>query len=279
MREITTNKEDIITGKFKVYCHKNKINNKLYFGITSQTLNARWRKGKGYKKGVFYRAIQKYGWDNFNHIVLLENISEECAKEIEKYLIKKYNSIVPFGYNTTKGGDSIFIRTFTDEERYIKRIMMSGENNPMYNIRLVGDKNPMYGRHHSDSAKEKMSQSKIGNNFRKGKQTSETAKRKISIANKERLKDKRNHPMYGKTGINNPNYGHEGIGKKSVLLVNTGEVFDSVTDASIAYNITPTEVSRCCHNRQKSAGKDKNGEKLVWKFNMQKIGGDEHCIY
>ena len=61
MREITTNKEDIITGKFKVYCHKNKINNKLYFGITSQTLNARWRKGKGYKKVFFIVQYKNMG--------------------------------------------------------------------------------------------------------------------------------------------------------------------------------------------------------------------------
>ena len=70
-----------------VYIHTNKENGKVYIGITGQTVERRWRSdGSGYKKCLlFYRAIQKYGWDNFNHIVLLENISEECAKEIEKY--------------------------------------------------------------------------------------------------------------------------------------------------------------------------------------------------
>ena len=36
----------------------------------------------------FWRAIQKYGWDNFEHIVLVENLSKEMANIIESELIK-----------------------------------------------------------------------------------------------------------------------------------------------------------------------------------------------
>ena len=37
----------------------------------------------------FWRAIQKYGWDNFEHIILVENLSKEMANIIESELIKK----------------------------------------------------------------------------------------------------------------------------------------------------------------------------------------------
>lgn len=89
--------------------HVNKINQKKYIGITHTTLYKRWgNNGSGYKNGrqsVFGRAIDKYGWDNFDHIVLFENLTmdEACKKEIE--YIKKYNTQDPnYGYNIQPGG-------------------------------------------------------------------------------------------------------------------------------------------------------------------------------
>lgn len=55
---------------YKVYIHTNIINEKKYVGITKQNLKRRWKNGWGYydKSGrcYFWRAIQKYGWDNFS---------------------------------------------------------------------------------------------------------------------------------------------------------------------------------------------------------------------
>ena len=62
-------------NNYTVYMHKNKINGKVYIGITSQQpVKRRWRKGSCYKNcNKFYKAIQKYGWNNFEHIILFEN--------------------------------------------------------------------------------------------------------------------------------------------------------------------------------------------------------------
>ena len=51
---------------YKIYAHINKINGKIYIGQTCRkNVNQRWRNGRGYINNVaFYRAIQKYGWDN-----------------------------------------------------------------------------------------------------------------------------------------------------------------------------------------------------------------------
>lgn len=89
-----------------MYYHRNLLNNKLYIGI-SKDINKRWSAfGNRYNKcKVFYRAIQKYGWDNFEHTVLIDDISKEKAYEIEKYLIKKYNTTnKQYGYNIALGG-------------------------------------------------------------------------------------------------------------------------------------------------------------------------------
>lgn len=48
---------------YTVYQHKNKINNKVYIGITKQIPEKRWGiNGYNYKTSPhFYSAIQKYG--------------------------------------------------------------------------------------------------------------------------------------------------------------------------------------------------------------------------
>lgn len=93
---------------FIVYEHINKINGKRYIGITkSANPNRRWINGNGYKQNLhFYNAIKKYGWDNFEHIVIAENLSKEMACAWEVALIAQYESNNKNkGYNITDGGD------------------------------------------------------------------------------------------------------------------------------------------------------------------------------
>lgn len=118
-----------------VYKHTCKINGKIYIGITKNSVKQRWGKdGHGYKpsKGeytCFYRAIQKYGWDNFEHEILFEGLTYEQALEKEKDLIKFYNCKAPFGYNLTEGGDGTLGIKVTKEFRKKKSEAMSGGNN------------------------------------------------------------------------------------------------------------------------------------------------------
>ena len=98
---------------YKVYAHINKENGKAYIGISKQNLKTRWGKnGKGYsQQPKFYNAIQKYGWDNFIHCVLIENIeTQEEALDLETYYIEKYNSI-DNGYNILHNGIKSYPRT------------------------------------------------------------------------------------------------------------------------------------------------------------------------
>lgn len=112
-----------------VYIHINKINGKVYIGQTCKGTKQRWRKnGEGYKKNVyFYKAIQKYGWDNFKHIIVYKNLTQEEANYYERFLIKKYNALNSnYGYNLREGGSNL-----------------SGLDNPNYgNHKLAGENNP-----------------------------------------------------------------------------------------------------------------------------------------
>lgn len=93
---------------WKVYVHINKDNGKKYVGITSKPkVEHRWNGGRGYKENThFYAAIQKYGWDGFEHIVLFDGLSESQAKAMECHLIDSWNTQDSAnGYNMTSGGD------------------------------------------------------------------------------------------------------------------------------------------------------------------------------
>ena len=80
--------------KYIVYCHTNKINGKKYVGITSQEPNARWKNGLGYiSNEFFYKAIQKYGWEEFKHEILFRDLTKEQAESKEIELIAKDENI------------------------------------------------------------------------------------------------------------------------------------------------------------------------------------------
>jgi len=82
-------------------------NGKIYFGITCQKVEVRWRKdGSGYKNNkLMWKAIKKYGWDNIKHEIIFENLSEQTANELEIKLIAEYKTQdTRFGYNIMPGG-------------------------------------------------------------------------------------------------------------------------------------------------------------------------------
>lgn len=140
---------------YKVYCHISP-SNKIYIGITQQGVNKRWQNGKGYKGNqYFYRAIQKYGWDNFQHEILFENLTKQEAEKKEIELIKKYDSTnINKGYNILEGGNATS--------------GLKGELNGMYGVHRYGKENPNYGKKHSAESREKISKNhanmKGGNN-------------------------------------------------------------------------------------------------------------------
>ncbi len=124
----------MIEKKFCVYVHVFP-NGKKYFGITSKRPNARWEGGSGYdEKGqpVMYNAIQKYGWDNIEHIILYEGLSFEAATAKEKELIKKHKTNCSrygneFGYNMTDGGEGTLGRRYCENVAKANRKRLLGK--------------------------------------------------------------------------------------------------------------------------------------------------------
>ena len=72
--------------KYVVYQHVTP-DGMYYFGQT-QNVEKRWsNNGAGYKGTALYPYIEKYGWENIQHIVLFRDQTKEDALWIEDFLI------------------------------------------------------------------------------------------------------------------------------------------------------------------------------------------------
>lgn len=274
---------------YKIYVHINKINGKRYYGITCQNINERWRNGEGYKNRKnskknthFYNAINKYGWDNFTHEVLFDNLNKEEACLLEQCYIALYDTTNPeYGYNCTTGGESF---NHTDDTKKALSDLYKGENNPFYgkhhteeakrkmkinHIDNSGENHPMYGKHHSEETKIKISKNHSDNSGEKhpmyGKHHTKEAIEKISEASKGE-----NNPMYGKKGVLSPNYGktfteehkkkisesHKGKNNpssKSVYVIELDMTFDTLTECAKYLNCTKANISNVLRGKSKTA--------------------------
>ena len=285
-------------NNYTVYMHISP-SGKRYIGITSQKTKKRWQNGKGYIGNQhFTNAIEKYGWDNFKHIIIAKGLSEEEAKWLEIELIREWDSTNPSkGYNISLGGEGtnglcgekhpMYGKHHTEEAK--KR--MSENKKGKY----VGENSPNYGKHLSEETKRKMSEARKGethteehnrkvsealkgkycgeNNHMYGKHLTEETKRKIGEAQKgktlseetkrkisEAKKGKNNH-MYGKKGKNHPQ-------AKSVITIINDKifgVFDYIKQGAEYFNCHHGNISDCCNGKRKSSGKY-NGQKLVWRY-------------
>lgn len=243
----------MLQKKYCIYLHKNKINNKVYVGQTSVKPQYRWNHGEGYKTStLFYNAIKKYGWENFQHIILYTNLTLEKANALEQYLIKRLKADNRnFGYNILDGGKNfhhteqqkqkqsqIMKEKWKDQEyrknqsqkikekwkdqEYRKKVIegISGENSHFYGSNKSGENNPMYGKHHTEEAKKKMSEAQKAFN-----QKNPNARR----------------------GKNNP-------AARSVECIQTGERFDTCKEAAQWSNISTSSMNRNLNGQQKFAG-------------------------
>lgn len=96
----------------RVYYVRNKLSGKLYIGITTSTLRARWgshcrEAASGARRWLLHRAMAKYGIDNFEISVLEECEDRASLHEAECRWIANKRSFAPAGYNMTLGGGGV----------------------------------------------------------------------------------------------------------------------------------------------------------------------------
>ena len=199
---------------FCVYKHTSP-SGKVYIGITGQKPERRWQRGKAYGENLhFFAAIQKYGWDNFKHEILFENLTKEEAEAKEIELIAQYNSTDrAYGYNISSGGGINFP---SEEGKQRLRELWTGHV-------------------FSDDVRQKISQTQ------KGKIISAETRAKMSASHKGKK-------MSLETLLKVNEAKH-----KAVLCIETREVFKRMKDAQIKYK-TAHISAVCKGHRQTAGG-------------------------
>lgn len=128
-----------------IYCITNKINGKKYIGKTERTLEDRFEghlRGAKYGNQTYlYRAMRKHGEDNF----VIEQI-EECQNvdEREQFWITEFDTLIPSGYNMTKGGTGGDTSISPNYIEGMKKRDYSGSGNPNYGKK--GPASPKFGK-------------------------------------------------------------------------------------------------------------------------------------
>ena len=116
---------------YYLYKITNLLNNKNYIGVTNRNPEERFAEHKKpSSKSFISKAIQSDGVENFSFEVLLANIENKDISNLECEYIKKYNSLLPNGYNADLGGIK-----YHKHSNYIKQIISKkgkGNKNSKY---------------------------------------------------------------------------------------------------------------------------------------------------
>ena len=117
-------------GIGKIYLITNNINGKRYVGQTIQKISWRWTqhlKASKISNRPLYRAIRKYGSENFNVIELESTSDLTLLDDIEKKHIKEQKSFINWnqgGYNLTDVKD--LGCSIEDFKKYIESKFQNG---------------------------------------------------------------------------------------------------------------------------------------------------------
>ena len=232
---------------------------------------------KLYTNNHLLSAIRKYGVENFTVEIIDTAETIEELNEKEKLWISHYEAYT-CGYNKCFGGENTKGWKPSDKTRKLWVEMRKGT--------MVGEKNPNYGKKHSEEVRKKMSESRKGKltgiDHPKAREvinldtlevfetlTSACEKYGITDGNLTSVCKRRKRGTHGtrkKAGGYRWMYYDEYIEKgdivgdtknnhfKAVINEETGEVFDTIKKASEQYHVDPSQITKVCKGKAKTAG-------------------------
>lgn len=221
-------------NNYIVYKHTTP-SKKVYIGITRQNVSKRWKNGKGYEGcTAFFRAIEKYGWDNIQHEVIANGLTKGEACSMEQSLIAEYESYKPeCGYNLTHGGEH-----YEPNDEWRQRARES---------------QLQYYREHPE-ARERISK------FSKGRSPSESTKALLSAAMKQYFVEHPEQRYERGKSFRGKKRGAEFSKKlgerksKPIICVETGKHYKSLVEAAAELGVQRTGITNVLRGRAKTCG-------------------------
>lgn len=218
-------------AKYKVYKHTSP-DGKIYIGITSDTLQRRWKGGHGYKANAPFAAdIKRYGWGAFRHEVVAEGLTQAEAEQEEVALITQYESANPLkGYNQDLGGTKRSASTRAKISAALTGVPLSAERRARMSI------------------------------DRKGRKLTNECKQKISESHKRNprvqahiLELNRARAGVPHTAEHRRHISERQPARKSVINLDTGEIFGCIQDAAHSCGGSHPNIVKVCKGERATA--------------------------
>jgi group I intron endonuclease len=182
-----------------IYKIKNRINGKVYVGLTTKDLSKRIAGHISENKSYVQKALNKYGLQSFDVSIIDSAESKDILFEKEKYWIQHFDCKVPKGYNLTDGGEGLINPSEVVRKQISKSVSKVLKGNTYRK-----------GIPHTDKSKKAISEGlrksekkrKADSNRKKYPPLTEEHKKKISLSKRGK---KRNDVVWNK-GLRMPDY-------------------------------------------------------------------------
>lgn len=213
-----------------VYKISNNFNKKIYIGCTKQTLKKRIATHKSFSKNVvkseIHKAMNEMGFDNFKFKILYEG---EQGRDKENYYIKKY----------LKDGYELYNKNIKSNisKLFYSKDITTGEIEEYYKVD--------YKKFNPARVSEVLNKKNVD---KKTKYKRFSYKNKVwSYENNEIIWNKLLKANYFKNSM---------CSKKKVMNIDTGEIFNSIQEASLAYGAKKrsSSITNAIKNNYKAFG-------------------------
>jgi group I intron endonuclease len=153
-----------------IYLIRNKLNGKLYIGQTERSIDERWSRDLHYARGnhlPLYRAIKKYGVENFEVLQIAVADDQAQADRLEQAFIMAAGTMAPRGYNLTRGGKhGAWGHPLSEQAKAKLRAYRLGRKASPETRKKIGDvqrgeKNHNFGKKHTPEQREKLRQAAL----------------------------------------------------------------------------------------------------------------------
>ena len=273
-----------------IYKITNLINNKIYIGQTRFNVETRFKQhlyeaNKGELQYPLYKAIRKYGENNFK-LEIIEEVEDEQLNEKEQYWIKYYNSYIKNnkGYNCTYGGEGnitidkievyelwdhgLSIQEIANQLKHdrsaIRKILQTYQNYSVEKSNIRGDKIQAKNRFQT------INQYDLQGNFLNSFYNMYEAERQTGISSKGiwnavhlrqrtcsgyqwRFDNDTEHPVVDLSNQKVRKYKQE----VQQINIDTNQIvgiYESVAEASRQTNISDGQIRKVCQGKGKTAG-------------------------
>lgn len=236
-----------------IYLITNKVNGKRYVGQTvCADIEARWchhRRNDNTIGRYLKHAYTKHGIENFRFQVICVCFDED-ADRFEAEYIKKFNTLVPNGYNLKEGGRTSkqhpeTIRKMSESLKGRKMPPLTDAQRKQRSERIRGEKHPHFGKKMSEEQKRKIGETrkKLYSTYNIPEESKKRQLEGLEKGRKSQIKTFRKVNQYDLDGN----------------MINT---FPNIVQAGKQTNINYQTIGNVCrqHKKYKTAGG------FIWKF-------------